>query len=140
MDGIFGIGLPEMFVILLVIFIVGGPKNSAKWARDAGRMVRKARTMWQTIMSEVENELGPDGKELVEATRELGDSLREIKGVASPTSYMMNSPKQRTASAVKAVSGTDNGNPTCRGKRIPGMDTPRLATETLNITLHPPKR
>jgi Sec-independent protein translocase protein TatA len=109
MDGIFGIGVPEMMIILLVLFIVGGPKNSAKWAREAGRMVRKARNMWQTVMAEVESELGPDGKELVDATRELGDSLREIKGVTNPTSMMMNSAKPRPTPR-KPKSTSNNGN------------------------------
>jgi Sec-independent protein translocase protein TatA len=106
MDGIFGIGVPEMIIILLVIFIVGGPKNSAKWAREAGRTVRKLRTMWQTIMAEVENELGPEGKELVDATRELGDSLREIKGATNPTSYLRNTPSKPPRITAKT---SDNG-------------------------------
>ena len=43
MDGIFGVGLAEMLIIGLVLFIIGGPENSAKWARELGRFVRLAR-------------------------------------------------------------------------------------------------
>ena len=43
MDGIFGVGLAEMLIIGLALFVVGGPKNTAKWAREMGKMVRQVR-------------------------------------------------------------------------------------------------
>jgi sec-independent protein translocase protein TatB len=88
MDGIFGVGLPEMLIIALVMFVIGGPENTAKWAREAGRIVRKVRKMWDDMMAEVEQELGPDGKEIMDATRELGRSARELRSVSSPTRLM----------------------------------------------------
>ena len=33
MDGIFGVGLAEMLIIGLALFVIGGPENTAKWAR-----------------------------------------------------------------------------------------------------------
>lgn len=88
MDGIFGIGLPEMMIIALVLFIIGGPENTRKWAREAGRMLRKLRRAWAQMMSEVERELGPDGKELMDATRELSRSAYEFKHITSPRALM----------------------------------------------------
>ncbi len=88
MDGIFGVGLPEMIIIALVMFVIGGPENTAKWAREAGRILRKVRKAWDDMMAEVENELGPDGKELMDVTRELGRSARELRSVSSPTRLM----------------------------------------------------
>ncbi|MBP8973748.1 MAG: hypothetical protein KBH93_07705 [Anaerolineae bacterium] len=78
MDGIFGVGLAEMAIIALALFIIGGPANTAKWARDLGRYVRKARQMWTEALAQFEQEVGPEGKEIMDAARELGHGARDI--------------------------------------------------------------
>jgi Sec-independent protein translocase protein TatA len=85
MDGIFGVGLPEMLIIALVLFVVGGPKNSAKWARELGRMVRQVRLAWAEMMADLEKEMGPEGKELMDAARELGQGAREVTSMGRPS-------------------------------------------------------
>jgi Sec-independent protein translocase protein TatA len=82
-DGIFGVGLAEMLIIGLALFIIGGPENTARWARELGRAVRKVRQSWDAIMAEVERELGPEGKELVEVTRELNQTARQLRSKSS---------------------------------------------------------
>ena len=77
MDGIFGIGLAEMVIIALVLFIIGGPANTAKWARDLGRFVGKARRMWVETLAGLEREIGPEGKEIMDAARDLGQGARD---------------------------------------------------------------
>lgn len=84
MDGIFGVGLAEMVIIGLVLFLIGGPRNSAKWAREAGRTMRKVRQSWDQMMSELEKDLGPDGKEIMDTTRELSRSVHEFRNISSP--------------------------------------------------------
>ena len=79
MDGIFGVGLAEMLIIGLVLFIIGGPENSAKWARELGRFVRLARQEWAKIAAELEGELGAEGREALDAMRELGQEVREVR-------------------------------------------------------------
>jgi Sec-independent protein translocase protein TatA len=85
MDGIFGVGLAEMLIIGLALFVIGGPKNSAKWAREMGKMVRQVRQAWASVMADLENELGPEGKELMDAARELGQGTREVASMGRPT-------------------------------------------------------
>jgi Sec-independent protein translocase protein TatA len=85
MDGIFGVGVAEMLIIGLALFVVGGPKNTAKWAREMGHMVRQVRQAWSQMMADLENELGPEGKELMDAARELGQGAREVSSMARPT-------------------------------------------------------
>jgi Sec-independent protein translocase protein TatA len=85
MDGIFGVGLAEMLIIGLALFVVGGPKNTAKWARELGKMVRQVRQAWADVMADLENELGPEGKELMDAARELGQGTREVTSMGRPT-------------------------------------------------------
>ncbi len=89
MDGIFGVGLAEMLIVGLALFIIGGPKNTAKWARELGRYVRMAREAWAQVLADMENELGPEGKELMDAARELGQGAREVSKM-TPTRQLMN--------------------------------------------------
>lgn len=88
MDGIFGIGLAEMVIIALVLFIIGGPANTAKWARELGRFVRKARQMWAEALAGLEQEIGPEGKEIMDAARELGHGARDVTRM-NPTRQLM---------------------------------------------------
>ena len=48
MDGIFGIGVAEMLIIALALFVIGGPENTAKWARRR-RVMRQVREAWPTL-------------------------------------------------------------------------------------------
>ncbi len=79
MDGIFGVGLAEMVIIGLVLFIIGGPENSARWARELGRFVRRARQEWAKLAAELQTELGEEGREALDAVRELGREVREVR-------------------------------------------------------------
>jgi Sec-independent protein translocase protein TatA len=93
MDGIFGVGLAEMLIIALVLFIIGGPTNTAKWARQLGVWVRQGREMWAQVMADLEKDLGPEGKELMDTARELGKGAREVTSVSSPKRLMSNTLK-----------------------------------------------
>jgi len=99
MDGIFGVGVPEMILIILVLFVVGGPTNSAKWARDFGRMVRKAREAWADMIAEVEKEIGPEGQEIMGVARELGQGAREIARM-DPARQLVNETLQMVEQSV----------------------------------------
>lgn len=84
MDGILGVGVPEFLLIILIIFVVGGPTNTLKWARELGRWTRKGRQLWGQLMADLEKEMGPEGKEALDAAREIGQEVRQITAVASP--------------------------------------------------------
>ncbi|MGQ9851201.1 MAG: hypothetical protein ACUVSU_14230 [Aggregatilineaceae bacterium] len=88
MDGILGVGVAEMLIIALVLFIIGGPTNTAKWARELGRFVRQARQAWAQTLAELEREMGPEGKEILDAARELGQGAREVARM-NPTRHLM---------------------------------------------------
>ncbi|MFL6159974.1 MAG: sec-independent translocase [Marmoricola sp.] len=60
----FGVGLPEMAVILLVAIIVFGPDKLPDYARQAGRLVRQVRTFAQTAQEDLRSELGPEFADL----------------------------------------------------------------------------
>ncbi len=122
MDGIFGIGLAEMIIIALVLFIIGGPENATKWARELGRTVRKVREAWSRMVSEFEEDLGPEGKELMDATRELGKDFQDIRRVSSPRGLMAETSRyaKKSVSDLKADIEKD----------IAGDDQPQSAPTT----------
>lgn len=99
MDGIFGVGLPEMLIIGLALFVIGGPKNSAKWARELGKFVRQAREAWAQVVADLETEMGPEGKEIMDAARELGQGAREMRSM-NPTRRVMNETLRMVESSV----------------------------------------
>lgn len=80
---IFGVGLPELIIIGLVIVVVAGPQRSAIWARELGRYISKFRQYLSALMAELENEVGPDGRELLDAAREFKQQTTELRDVTS---------------------------------------------------------
>jgi len=69
----FNIGGAELVVILLIAFVVVGPKDLPKIARALGRMFRSLRSM----VEEVKRETGLD-----ELTKDLKEAERDIKQTA----------------------------------------------------------
>ncbi|MGZ4437860.1 MAG: sec-independent translocase [Nocardioides sp.] len=56
----FGIGLPELMVIMLVAVVVFGPDRLPDFARQAGRMVRQLRKLADSARDDIRAELGPE--------------------------------------------------------------------------------
>jgi sec-independent protein translocase protein TatB len=57
---VFGIGLPELMVIIVVAVVVFGPDRLPEFARQAGRFVRQVRTFTQAARDDIRSELGPE--------------------------------------------------------------------------------
>jgi len=87
-DGIFGVGVAELIIVGLALFIIGGPENTAKWARQLGLWVHKARQAWAQVMADMEREMGPEGKEIMDAARQLGQGARDVTNL-NPTRRLM---------------------------------------------------
>jgi sec-independent protein translocase protein TatB len=57
---VFGVGLPEMMVIIVVAVVVFGPDRLPDFARQAGRLVRQVRQFTQAARDDIRSELGPE--------------------------------------------------------------------------------
>jgi sec-independent protein translocase protein TatB len=57
---VFGIGLPEMMVIIVVAVLVFGPDRLPDFARQAGRFVRQLRQFAHNARDDIRAELGPE--------------------------------------------------------------------------------
>src|SRR5919202_5072663 len=72
----FGIGIEELIVILVIALIVVGPERMPELARQAGKAIRDLRRMYDNLRSES----GPDYDEVERAIRtmRLLDPRREL--------------------------------------------------------------
>jgi sec-independent protein translocase protein TatB len=60
----FGVGLPEVAVILFIAILVFGPDKLPDLARQAGRMAKQMRTFAHQARDELREELGPEYADL----------------------------------------------------------------------------
>ena len=86
----FNIGFSELIIVLLIAFLVVGPKDLPKVARWLGRMVRKLRKMIQEVKKEtgwadLEKEYKDTKSDVEKAVKDLKDDLdvtKELKDAA----------------------------------------------------------
>ena len=90
-SGIFNIGFSELIIVLLIAFLVVGPKDLPKVARWLGRVVKKIRLM----VREVKQETGWDDFE-----KEFRDTKADVDQTFSDLKKDMDiSPELKDASA-----------------------------------------
>lgn len=73
----FGIGLPELVVILIVGVVVFGPERLPEFARQAGRFVRQLRNLAQSAQTQLRDELGPEYADLRLADLDPRQAIRK---------------------------------------------------------------
>jgi sec-independent protein translocase protein TatB len=61
---VFGIGLPELMIIMIVAVVVFGPDRLPEFARQAGKFVRQMRNLAQSAQTQLREELGPEYADL----------------------------------------------------------------------------
>lgn len=118
----FDLGFSELFFIAIVALIVLGPERLPKAARFAGLWMRRARTQWQSVKSEFENEIADEQlkntlKQTREDLQEARDSIvrsgqdmqREFTDVGAAARDMSNS--SATASPAGAAAAATGAEP-----------------------------
>ncbi len=72
----FNIGFSELIMILLVGFIIVGPKDLPRVARALGRWVRMAKEMYNDFKAEMG--LDETADELMELKRDMDKTMRDV--------------------------------------------------------------
>ena len=82
----FNIGFSELMIILLIAFLVVGPKDLPKVARALARFVRYLKTKWAEFLEETEldstvKEFQAAGKEIKEGVKNASpaEELRQVE-------------------------------------------------------------
>jgi sec-independent protein translocase protein TatB len=80
----FEVGFSELALVALVALLVLGPEKLPGVARTVGALVRRARSSWQNVKSEIERELAADEmkKNLDEAKR-AADLRADVRSAAA---------------------------------------------------------
>ena len=93
----FGIGWPELFVIMAIGLIVVGPERLPKYAEDAGRLLRQLRRLAEDASVDLKAELGPEMADL-----NLSD-LRDLHPRRMVQKYLFDDEQDEQAGAAQPV-------------------------------------
>lgn len=76
----FDVGFSEIALVAVVALLVLGPERLPRVARTAGALVRRARSSWQNVRSEIERELAAeDLKKSIEDVRRAADVRADVQ-------------------------------------------------------------
>ena len=89
----FEVGFSEIALIAVVALLVLGPERLPRVARTVGALVRRARSSWQNVKTEIERELAAeDVKKSLEEARRAADVGSEVRAAAADIEKSANVP------------------------------------------------
>ena len=95
----FDFSFGELLLLAVVALLVLGPERMPKVARLAGLWIRKARSQWNAVKAELENELADE--ELRRNLREASDAMHEgAQQMRALPDAVRNDPSVKDAAAV----------------------------------------
>ncbi len=105
MDSFFGIGLPELILILIVAGIVMGPERIGQTARWLGRTTAQLQKISRGFVRQLNQELdnSGDGKALRETMQELQQLRRELTDLRGEVTQTTRGATQVARQAFKDV-------------------------------------
>ena len=107
----FNIGFSELIIVLLIAFLVVGPKDLPKVARWLGRMVKKLKQMinevkketgWADLEKEINDTKTDLNKSVKEQKKDL-DITSELKGASADLNKSLNSVKDELHQTGKEI-------------------------------------
>ena len=104
----FDVGFSELLVIAVVALLVLGPERLPKAARFAGLWVRRARSHWNSVKAEFENELASeDLQRTLRETREaLASAESQLRGGAAALQSQLDEAKTQFQEAHAQLEDT----------------------------------
>jgi sec-independent protein translocase protein TatB len=118
----FGIGILELMVIMVLAVLVIGPDRVPQFAADLARWIRQARSYanhlmkdFNEVVGDLEKEVGAsreDWKEIASVVnRHTGSVVREVQGVANTIENSVPDEATLAGSAVPSANGTSSAQP-----------------------------
>ncbi|MCA9977693.1 MAG: twin-arginine translocase TatA/TatE family subunit [Anaerolineales bacterium] len=103
MDSVFGIGFPELVLILLIAGIVMGPHRIRQVARWLGYVTAKLQSISRTFMRQLNSELDSldEGNELRGAMQDVQDLRRQVDDLRRELMAATINPVQQGKAALK---------------------------------------
>ena len=108
----FGIGMPELLLILAIALIVIGPKKLPDLAKSLGRTLREFKKATNEFKETIQ--IDEDLTDVKKAFDGLGDDIKDSVGLGAPTEF---SRPEETEAAEKKEDTVDAG-----GKEAEGED------------------
>ena len=96
----FNIGFAELLLVLVIAYVIVGPKDLPKVARWLGRMVRKARQ----LIREIKNEVGWD--EMMSETEDVRKDINQTLKEADVSADLRDARKELNKSIGEAKKDT----------------------------------
>lgn len=94
----FDVGFSEIALIAIVALLVLGPERLPGAARTVGVLLRRARSSWQSVRSDIERELAAeDLKRSLDASARAADVRPEIKAAAADIRAGVDVPPRKPA-------------------------------------------
>jgi Tat protein translocase TatB subunit len=124
----FGIGTPELLVILVLALVVVGPERLPELGRTVGRALREFRKVQDEVRDMVETGIGDD----------LGDVRKELRGTADELRRTSGEIAGQVKGSVDVRSSLPSKKPGVHRTRRPGVvSDPRPASPSATTPAEP---
>jgi len=94
---IFGIGLPEMIVIMVIAVLIFGPKKLPEIGRSMGKAIRS----FQDASREFESEFKKEAEQLEATTKSESEAKSDVKSDAEPEKMAIATPEETNSGSAE---------------------------------------
>jgi Sec-independent protein translocase protein TatA len=101
---ILGVGMGELFLVLMIMLIVAGPKRMIAWAFVLGKYMAQLRRMWSQAMDVLQKEFDDAGMD-IKLPRDI-PTRNDVNKFAADVMKPMTDPLEEASREVKEVTRT----------------------------------
>ena len=125
----FGIGMPELLLILAIALIVIGPKKLPDLAKSLGRTLREFKKATNEFKDTIQ--IDEDLKDVKKSFDDIGNDLKDSIGLDAPTEFKR---PEKTEAAEKKDDKVDAGGKEAEGEDKSESENVKPASDELKDT------